>query len=130
MDLKHYFEEQTGSGILATADARGRVNVAVYARPHVLDEETVAFIMRDRLSHQNLQSNPYAAYSFIEPGESTKGCRLYLIRTKEETDTTKIMAMRRRTKPDQHPDEAKFLVTFHVDKIRPLIEDSLEATRD
>ena len=58
MDLKTYFSQHKGAGILATADASGKVDVAVYARPHVKDDETIAFIMRDRLSHQNLQSNP------------------------------------------------------------------------
>ena len=66
MELSKYFEEAKGSGILATADSEGKVDVAVYARPHFLDDGSLAFIMRDRLSYQNLQSNPQAAYMFIE----------------------------------------------------------------
>jgi len=38
MKLKEYFEQAEGSGVLATADAHGKVNVAIYARPHFLDE--------------------------------------------------------------------------------------------
>jgi hypothetical protein len=87
MDLQEYFEKHKGSGILATADADGNVDLAVYARPHVNDDETLAFIMRDRLSHQNLQSNPRAAYIFLEEGRSYRGKRLYLTRSSEETDT-------------------------------------------
>ena len=48
MNLKDYFENAKGVGVLATADADGKVNVAVYARPHFLDSEddkTAAFIM-------------------------------------------------------------------------------------
>ena len=52
MDLAEYFESTKGFGVLATANAEGEVDVAVYARPHVLDEETVAFIMADRMSHE------------------------------------------------------------------------------
>jgi hypothetical protein len=65
MDLAEYFENQKGSGVLATADDQGRVDAAVYARPHVIDSETIAFIMPDRLTHHNLQSNNHAAYLFI-----------------------------------------------------------------
>jgi hypothetical protein len=117
MDLKSYFSENKGSGILATADAHGKVDVAVYARPHVQDDHTVSFIMRDKLSHSNLQSNPHAAFMYLEEGTEHHGIRLYLTKTGEETDPEKISAMRRRTTPDRHPEEDKFLVTFHVDKV-------------
>jgi len=116
MDLKHYFSGHKGSGVLATSDAHGKVNVALYARPHVQDDNTVSFIMRDRLSHHNLQSNPHAAYMFEEPETEHHGVRLYLTHTHEETDPALINELRKRTTPDMHPDEAKFLVTFHVDK--------------
>ena len=58
MKLGDYFDKVKGLGVLSTADSSGKVNSAVYARPHVVDEQTVAFIMADRLSHANLQSNP------------------------------------------------------------------------
>jgi hypothetical protein len=45
MDLKGYFESANGLGVLATADQQGKVNVAVYARPHVVDDKTIALIM-------------------------------------------------------------------------------------
>ena len=117
MDLKQYFSENRGAGVLATADSDGKVDVAVYARPHVQDDNTVAFIMRDRLSHRNLQSNPHAAFMYLEEGTAHEGVRLYLTRLGEETDPELIQSMRRRAKPDGHPDEDKFLVTFHVDKV-------------
>ena len=44
MSLRDYFENTQGFGVLATADADGAVDVAVYARPHVIDDHTVAFI--------------------------------------------------------------------------------------
>jgi hypothetical protein len=43
--LKAYFENTEGSGILATADSSGKVDAAIYSRPHFLEEGTLAFIM-------------------------------------------------------------------------------------
>ncbi|MFA6345078.1 MAG: pyridoxamine 5'-phosphate oxidase family protein, partial [Syntrophales bacterium] len=60
MKLDTYFETHQGIGVLSTADAEGRVNAAIYGRPHVLDEQTVAFIAADRLTRANLQANPSA----------------------------------------------------------------------
>ena len=37
MDLMRCFEEHTGFGVLSTADKDGRVNAAVYARPHCFE---------------------------------------------------------------------------------------------
>ena len=76
MDLADYFENHQGLGILATADSDGTVDLAIYAKPHVVSENTVAFVMRERLTHQNLKSNPHAAYMFVEQGEEYIGKRL------------------------------------------------------
>jgi hypothetical protein len=129
MKLSDYFENVRGTGVLATADSEGKVDVAVYARPHVMDEETVAFIMADRLSHRNLQSNPYAAYLFMEAGEGYAGKRLHLIKVQEETDTERIEAVRRRKTPSaclDSSEENKYLVHFRVESVRPLIGDGPE----
>jgi hypothetical protein len=60
MSLKEYFETTNGVGVLSTADSDGKVDAAIYARPHFVDDGTMAFIMRDRLTHHNLQSNSHA----------------------------------------------------------------------
>ena len=39
-----------------TADSDGKVCAAIYATPHFIEDGTLAFIMRDRLSHHNLHS--------------------------------------------------------------------------
>jgi len=123
MDLKDYFSKVSGFGTLATADAQGQVNLAVYARPHVLEDGTLAMIMRDRLSHHNLQSNPHAAYLFREEGAGYRGRRLHLTKIAEEKDTSRIAELKRR-----HPSvggdamqEPVFLVVFQVDRVLPLI---------
>ena len=126
MRLNEYFDSARGVGVLATADADGKVNVAVYSRPHFLedDEQQVAFIMADRLSHDNLQGNPHAAYLFIEEGEGYVGRRLSLTKLREETDMEKIRAIRRRNLPpasEASKDEQRYLVHFRVDNVRPLV---------
>lgn len=122
MNLSDYFETTQGTGILATANSEGQVDVAIYSRPHVTDEDTIAFIMRPRLSHENLQSNPHAAYMFIEEGPGYKGKRLYLTKLREETDSTLIDSLRRKEHKAKS-DEKSFLVYFHIDMVRSLVGD-------
>jgi hypothetical protein len=105
------------------------VDSAIYARPHVLDENTVAFIMGDHLSHNNVESNPHAAYLFLEQGQGEgaagyNGLRLYLTKTGEETDPKKIDAVRRKErKEESYAGKKKFLVHFKVDQARRLVGD-------
>ena len=122
MDLTNYFETTEGTGILATSDSDGNVDIAIYASPHVIDETTVAFIMNERLSYRNITSNPKAAYLFLEDVPGYKGKRLYLTKTKEETDVELINSIRRR-KSDKYKegDPEKHLVHFVVDKIRAIV---------
>ena len=125
MKLNEYFEKAKGVGVLATADAEGNVNTAIYARPHFLDtgdDNTLAFIMSDRLCHANVQANPHASYLFMEEADEYVGKRLTLTKIKEETDQEKIQAIRRRNLPDEcNEGKTRFLVYFHVDGVRPLI---------
>ena len=118
--LKDYFENTKGTGIMATADKEGKVNAAIYSRPHFLEDGSIAFIMRDRLTHENLQSNPYAAFLFVEDGPGYRGKRLYLRKTREEENSDLIQSLSRRD--DKRDDTSvRFLVVFEVDKVLPLI---------
>jgi len=126
MKLSEYFEKATGLGILATADSAGAVDAAVYAKPHFIDEETVAFIMADKLTHHNVEQNPRAAYLFKEAGEKYVGKRLYLRKIKEVQDPEAVREMRRKKYPEvsgKYSDENKFIVTFKIDKVLPLLGD-------
>lgn len=120
MELKDYFENTKGVGVLATADADGKVDAAIYARPHFMEDGTIAMIMRDRLTHHNLQSNPHAAFLFIEDGPGYKGKRLFLTKVREEQDSELLHSLRRRQYQDDK-EEAKFLVFFKLQKELPLI---------
>ena len=125
MSLSSYFAKAKGIGILATADSDGVVDLALYAKPCVTDENTVAFVMRERLTHQNLRSNPHAAYMFIEKGEGFSGKRLYLTKLREETNTS-LVEMLRKKQPEICPasdDSNKYLVHFQVDNVWPLVGD-------
>jgi hypothetical protein len=123
MDLQRYFKDVKGRGVLATADGGGRVDMAVYAKPHFMEDGSVAFIMADRLSHHNLQSNDKAAYLFMEEGPRYKGVRLFLSKIREEKDTELLQAIRRRKYASERGagEGSRFLVFFRVEKILPLI---------
>jgi hypothetical protein len=124
MKLSKYFEQAKGIGVLATADAQGKVNAAIYARPHFLDEHddsSCAFVMSDRVSHDNVRANPHAAYLFAEERENYVGKRLTLTVVREETDIEKIQAIRRRSVPPVSEEGSKYLVYFRIDDVRPLI---------
>jgi len=120
MAIKEYFENAEGNGILSTADGSGKVDAAIYARPHIMDDGTIALIMRDRLTHHNLQSNPHACYLFIEKGPGYKGKRFFLTKVREEQDSDLLQSLQRRQYIDEK-DESKFLVFFKIDKELPLV---------
>jgi len=120
MTLKDYFEGKKGTGVLATADSAGQVDAAVYSRPHFMEDGSLAFIMRDRLTHHNLQSNPYATFLFIENGPGYNGRRLFLKKLREENNPELINKIKRRKYTDEN-EEPKFLVYFKLEKELPLI---------
>jgi hypothetical protein len=123
MKLKQYFENQKGTGVLATADREGRVDAALYARPHFMEDGTIAFIARDRLTHHNLQSNPYAAYLFVEDGRGYKGKRLFLKKVGEEKETERLYELKRREYvTDANTEEdPKYLMFFSLEKVLSLV---------
>jgi hypothetical protein len=125
MNLKEYFENTTGLGILATSDPEGNVDVAIYSRPHVNDDGTVMFVMADRLSHSNIQSNPKAAFLFREDGGGYRGTRIYLEKFREEKNSHLIDQLRTKKhgKQDDASPKDRFLVYFTVTRVRPLTGD-------
>ena len=128
MDLQAYFEHTKGLGVLATADSDGNVDLAIYGRPHVIDENTIAFIMRERLSFANLQSNPNAAYMFVAKTEGYKGKRLYLTKIDQQSDPEIMERFRRGHHGSSSKEDAPkvHLVTFGIERSRPLVGDKKE----
>ena len=125
MDLKEYFEGREGFGVLSTADENGKVNAAVYTRPHVIDDSRVAFIMGDKLTHNNIQKNPQAVFLYREEGPGYDGKRLYL-RKETETDDPELI---KKTCVSDYPTifcephylDNAYLVTFAVETVLPLV---------
>ena len=130
MDLLKYFKGVKGHGVLATADVDGKVDAAIFASPHIMEEGVVAFIMPDRLTHHNLQSNPHAAYLFTEDGPGYKGLRLFLTKEREEEDSELLHSIRRKKYATEKGEEeaSRFLVFFKVDKVLPLIGAGTESS--
>jgi hypothetical protein len=60
-DLSEYFEKTSGKGVLATSDGTGKVDVAVYSRPHFVDEDNVAFIMANYIRVSAVAQSPQPA---------------------------------------------------------------------
>lgn len=121
MTLGEYFDATKGQGVLATADSSGQVNAAVYARPHLMGDETALFIMAERLTHENLKTNPRAAYIFIEAGDSWSGKRLYLKKIKEEKNEKLITEICRRCDYSRREVADRYVVYFRIEKVLPLI---------
>ena len=122
MDLKKYFENAEGTGVLATADDQGRVDAAIYSKPHFMDDGTCAFIMADRLTHHNLKVNDHAAFLFIEQGPGYKGQRLLLTKTREEQDSDLLYSIRSKKYPSKKEEgKTRFLVFFKIEKVLPLV---------
>jgi hypothetical protein len=122
MDWKEYFEKTTGKGFLATAGRSGKVDIAIYSRPHVMENGTLAFGMTDRLTHANLGENPCAVYAFNEKGY--QGVRLYLENVREETEGPLLQEIRKRADELVCPgtgDAIKYVVYFRVTKNLPLV---------
>jgi len=125
VNLKRYFNVKKGLGVLSTADEKGKVNAAVYSKPHVIDDKHVAFIMADRLTHANTNKNPYAIFLFKEEGPGYKGKRLYLKKLSETEDqeliagTCKIEYAGSICEPRYL--KKTFLVTFRVQSVLPLL---------
>jgi hypothetical protein len=122
MNLKEYFDEKEGMGFLATANSKGEVDIAVYSRPKIMEDDTLAYGMADRLTHANLESNPHAVYAFHEG--RFRGVRLFLEKVREETEGPLLEQIRKEADRVVGPgvgDMVKFVVYFRVKKNLPLV---------
>ncbi len=121
MNLHDYFSGKSGFGVISTSNNQGEVNSAVYAKPHIVDNNTIAFIMRDRLTRKNVNENSQAHYMFIEHNHGFNGVRLSLTMLEESQDQEQIQALSRRSSAGDSDDAERFLVTFTVNKALMLV---------
>lgn len=121
MDLKEYFSKHSGLGVMSTVDCDGRPNSALYARPHFRDDGALAMVMLGRLTHENLEHNPYAHFLFVEEGGGYKGVRLSLKKIGEELDPQVIASYRRQPKSTAASEKECFVVYFQIEKALKLV---------
>ncbi len=123
MRLAELFPEG-GRGVIGTADGNGVVNLAVFAIPHVIDEQTLAWGFSEGRSIANLRQNPHASYLYLAPSRGYSGWRLTLT-LKEETGEGELLAAIKEQTARVASPQASAAVTrvayFKVDEVRPLM---------
>ena len=77
MKLSELFKRK-GRAVIATSNMQGEVNVAVYAAPHFIDDETLAWGMTEGRTYKNVMENPNVAYLYMYAGAGYSGARLSL----------------------------------------------------
>lgn len=123
MRLAELFPEG-GRGIIGTADADGVVNMAVFAIPHIIDEETVAWGFAEGRSINNLRANPHASYLYLAPTRGYSGWRLTLTMTREEDEgelLQKVKELATSAAGIMAGAAIKHVIYFKVEEVRPLI---------
>ena len=112
-----------GRGVIGTASKAGVVNMAVYAVPQIVDDETVAWGMTDGRTWNNVRENPNASYTYFAPGEGFRGARLALTLSRTEDSGGMLAKIRERTGESSpgDPEAVKHVAYFKVVETRPLV---------
>jgi hypothetical protein len=113
-----------GRGVIATSDASGKVNIAVYAKPHIVDEKTVAWGMTEGRSWACVKENARAAYLYMNPGPGYAGVRLSLFLKEFRESGDMLETIRKNTAEIVSPAAAeavRHVAFFEVEEVRPLI---------
>ena len=128
LKLMDYFNKQPRLGTLSTADKQGKVDCAVLGSPRMLDGKTVVMTLRKNRTFSNLQENPFAVFSIMEPGKTSaewKGIRVYLKMIDCQTAGEKLETMRGLAAQRLGEANAKLIhaaVTLEVYDVRPMID--------
>ena len=123
MKLAELFPEG-GRGVIGTADAKGVVNQAVFATPHIIDEETLAWGFTEGRSLANLKQNPHASYLYLAPSRGYSGWRLALTMKQQAGEGELLASIKEaasRAAGPQAGSAVKRVVYFTVDEVRPLM---------
>jgi hypothetical protein len=126
--LMEYFNKMPRLGTLSTSDKDGKVNVAYFGSPRMVDEQTVFMGLGQNRTFANLRENPNAVFMIMEPGESVpewKGVRVYLKMTECETSGERLDQIRALIAEKGGEKAAKMIhaaVTYEVQEIRPLAD--------
>jgi hypothetical protein len=126
--LMAYFNRQPRIGTLSTASNEGKVDVAVFGSPRMIDGKTVVMGLGKNRSFSYLQQNPHAVYIILEPGKTLadwKGIRVYL--TVKNIATSGKMLDDFKSNLSKVAGEAAAAmihaaVRFEVEEIRPIVD--------
>jgi len=123
MNLIDLFQQQ-GLGIMATVSKDGAVNTAVYARPHVIDEQTLVWGMTNGRTYRNISENPQASFLFKASGPGFSGVRLALELVKTEESGPILAKIKQNADATVGPGTGTAVTHaawFAVTEVRPLI---------
>jgi hypothetical protein len=126
--LMDYFNKQPRLGCMSTSEKNGKVNVACFGSPHMVDEKTVIMGISKNRTFENLRENPNAVFMIMEPGKTLtewKGIRVYLTVKQYETSGERLEAIRSQIAQRAGEAAAKRVhaaVTFEVGEVRPVID--------
>ena len=112
-----------GKGVMATASKAGTVNTAIYAAPHIVDGETLAWGMTEGRTWRNVGENPSAVYTYFAPGEGFRGVRLGLMFQRSEDSGEMLARIRERAGAASpvDPEKVRHVAYFKVTETRPLV---------
>jgi len=123
-----YFNKQPRLGTLSTSGKDGKVNVAYFGSPRMVDEKTVVMGIGKNRTFANLQGNPHAVFMIMEPGKAItewKGVRVYLRMKDCETSGETLDQIKAQIAQRAGEAAARIIyaaVTFEVDEIRPFAD--------
>lgn len=126
--LMEYFNKQPRLGCLSTSGKIGKVNVACFGSPRMVDEKTVVVALRKNRTFDNLKENPNAVFMIMEPGKTSsewKGIRVYLKMKEYQTSGETIEKARAQTAKAVGEEAAKAIyaaVIFEIEEVRPIID--------
>jgi len=126
--LMEYFNKQPRLGCMSTSGKNGKVNVACFGSPRMVDEKTVVMAVRKNRTFDNLRDNPNAVFMIMEPGKTSsewKGVRVYLKMKEYDTSGEKLEKARAQTAKAVGEEAAKSIyaaVTFEIEEVRPIVD--------
>lgn len=126
--LMEYFNKMPRLGCLSTANKEGKVNVAYFGSPRMIDEKTIVMGLGKNRTFNYLQENPYGVFMIMEPAKvptEWKGVRLYVKMTACHTSGTQYEEFVAQVTKVAGEAAAKLIhaaVTFEVYEIKPLAD--------
>jgi hypothetical protein len=126
--LMDYFNKQPRLGCLSTAGKDGKVNVAYFGSPRMIDEKTIVMGLGKNRTFANLQENPHGVFMIMEPGKTAtewKGVRLYVNMTECNTSGDPYEQFKAQVAKVAGEAAAKMIhaaVRFEVYEIKPLAD--------